>query len=35
MTAVIGYYIERNGALHQVQLSVGEVDHVFFSGFER
>jgi len=34
ITSVIGYYINRNWALCEVQLAFDEIDHLFFSPFE-
>ena len=33
--SVIDYYMDRNWALREVQLAFDEVDHLFFSTFER
>ena len=32
--SVIASYMDRNGALHKVQLSFDEVDRLFYSCFE-
>jgi hypothetical protein len=34
ITSVIAYYMDRNWALHEVQLPFNEVDRLFFSRFE-
>jgi len=34
ITSVIAYYMDRNWALHDVQLAFDEVDYLFFSCFE-
>jgi len=34
ITSLIAYYMNRNWALHEVQLVFDEVDHLFFSHFE-
>jgi len=34
ITSVIAYYMDRNWALHVVQLTFDEVDHLFFSAFK-
>jgi len=34
-TSVIHYYFDQNSALREVQLAFDEVDHLFFSPFQR
>ena len=34
ITSVIGYYMDQNWALREVQLAFDEVDHLFYSCFE-